>query len=96
MSSLIIKYDPLDGPSVPDGLAGVRACGIADGSYEPATSNALVIDNLRLLVKLEKMEPFTIHYNGTQILCDKFGSLSEYPDGFCDESEKTVMGIMGW
>lgn len=61
-------------------------------------ANESVFQALRICVKRELInhKDICFKYDGVEIFIDKFGYLSEWPDGFCDVFEKMMEEMIGW
>ena len=99
---LTVIFDALHGESTPDGLVPqiveflLREATGKLAVYK--TSSHLIIYDLRLrIVKgtLSK-EDVQFEFNGIKIFADKFGQLSEWPKGFCDQLDYYLTGLCGW
>ena len=59
----------------------------------------LIILQFRVAVKQKLIESkhLSLQFNSTPLLIDEHsGRLEQYPDGFCDHSEKLLMCLCGW
>jgi len=62
------------------------------------TSNELLILVARVFIKEEKLDYKTTKflYDGFYIRCDKYGTLENWPDNFCNRNEDYLMRIIDW
>lgn len=104
MGKLIVTYDPENGIHYPDGIMQqkvddhIRYATLADvgDTFSNEVSNELYIEFLRLAVIQGKIIPenVIVIFKGKEIFIDKFGSLSECPQGFCDTMSKLLRAII--
>lgn len=62
------------------------------------TSSEILIDAARCLVRRGTIDYKNILFvfDGLEIRCDKFGSLEEWPKGFCDIRNNYLAELCGW
>lgn len=97
MATLQVRYDPLEGFTVPDG----KVEGMIDeviGEYQSGEDqeltfgNEIPIDYIRLAIKQGKInwEDVTFHFNNIVLPVNKDGRLAKWPHGFCDYIETVL------
>lgn len=97
---LTITYDPTGGVTFDDGVVEQKVLGLYEmstrGPVTLRTSNEFVVLAARALIAEGKIPHDAIEFvfNGYVIQHSKVGRLSQWPDGFCDVSDKLLMRIL--
>lgn len=90
-----IRYDPIDGYPIADGLAEDEAKElVAVAGPDCDTSNHLVIEYLRLMRAKGEIGSLTILFNDEVITCNTQGMLDHWPPGFCDHSINVLSELL--
>lgn len=99
---LILEYAP-HGPAVSDFRAMDYAKDLAFLAKDTETntaqfSNAMVLDALRVLICRGELshEQIELRFENRAMYIDQYANLSDWPRGFCDQTENYLMEILKW
>lgn len=100
---LILEYHP-DGICVADtktmeaAESLVEKANDIDQMFEVKFAQAMILDAVRVLMKRSIIDHTSVQFkfNDNLMYCDKNGTLSDWPSGFCDHTEDYLMELAGW
>lgn len=106
---LIIEYDPINGEIVPDGKVREWADDLVKEHEEwkeedyvddmvVVIGSVVMLDMTRALIVKKRLDhkEVTYSYYDLKQTPDKFGSLRQWPKGFCDTYDNILEELIGW
>lgn len=100
---LRLRYDPTTGEAVRDERADRLARDFISLSSEDRTVDLVygtenIFYAVRILIQEGKIDPgnIQIQFRDTLIQVNRRGDLSEWPEGFCDYTDRWLEKLIGW